>query len=731
MRSAFRLRSMTDPAKVVERSRDNRNSFSIKNMSEKKDIIWRAYLVYLGFFVALVVVIVKTALIQSEGKASFFAATKEKIPTRAVKKYPRRGEILDRNYTPLVTSVSFFDLHMDPTVVDQEIFDQEISDLCEGLHQLFPETSARDYETYIRNGRAREKRYLTIKLKATNAERRKVRELPIFKLGRNKGGLIDTDETTLRKRPHGEMLKRTLGYYQNNGVGNELRVGIEGAYNEILAGEPGEEIEQRISSGWKKTGEMLRDPVEGADLVTTFDLDIQEVAHSELLQQLKTQGAKSGCVIVMDVKTGFVRAMVNLQMATDGEYYELYNQAIGTKEVPGSTFKLASLMAALEDGKISLSDTVNANGDYNFYSLKLHDSNDYGYGRITIKRAFEVSSNVIARVINNAYRKEPEAFIERLRSFGLGDSLGIELAGEPRPTLYTPGMRQWSGISLPWMAIGYEVQQTPLQTLAFYNAVANNGNMVRPQFVQQIRRGPIVVKNFKPIYLRKNICSQSTLRQLQECLEGVVIRGTGSALKSSLFDIAGKTGTAKILNESNSYGEEGEGRYQASFVGYFPAKEPIYSCIVVVSAPTRDIYGATVSGTVFTAIANKVYSNSLRYHKAINQNKRRTTEVPRVKYGRYQDLITVLNELKVRYEKQTVGEWGKPASEDSEVDINSVNYSKNTVPNVRGLSAKDAVYLMERTGMHVLLRGKGRVVSQTIPAGTQAFKGGLVELVLE
>lgn len=671
----------------------------------------------------------KTVLIQSEGKVSMFSNAKEKIETDVVEKLPRRGEILDRNLTPLLTSVSFYDLHMDPTVVDQEVFDKEISDLCKGLHDLFPETSARDYESYIRAGRARKNRYLKIKIGATNSQRMRCAKLPIFNRGRNKGGLIDNEERTIRKRPHGALLQRTLGYYKNDG--GEYRVGIEGAYNEVLAGEPGLEVIQKIASGWKRTGEMLRDPVEGADLVTSFDLDIQEVAHSELLQQLKTQGAKSGCVIVMDVKTGFVRAMANLQLDKDGEYYEMYNQAIGTKEVPGSTFKLASLMAAIEDKKIRLSDTVNATGEYNFGpDLKLHDSNKYGYGRITIRRAFEVSSNVIAKVIQKAYRGEPQAFIDRLRSFGLGDSLGIELQGEPKPTLYAPGMRSWSSISLPWMAIGYEVQQTPLQTLAFYNAVANDGNLVRPQFIEQIRRGPNVIKSFQPIYLRRNICSKSTLDQLRQCLEGVVIRGTGSALKSSLFDIAGKTGTAKILNDQNSYGEEGEGRYQASFVGYFPAKEPIYSCIVVISAPTRDIYGATVSGTVFTAIANKVYSNTLSYHHAINSGKRKK-ELPSAKSGRNQDLITVMKQLGLPYTMPAYSEWGKTTNGGSKVSIAPMKYSKNVVPNVRGLLAKDAVYLIEKQGMHVLLRGKGRVVSQTIPAGTPVYKGGLIELVLE
>lgn len=700
-------------------------------MSDKKDVVWRAYLVYIGFFLAMTVVIVKTFMIQSEGVESELTGGPGKIPTRSVLRYPRRGEIMDRNYTPLITSVSFFDIHMDPTVVDQEIFDKEIGALCAGLHRVFPETSARDFENYIRKGRARGRRYLTIKLRATNEQRRELAKLPIFERGRNKGGYIDTDEHPMRKRPHGEMLKRTLGYYQNNGNSKELLVGIEGAFNKYLAGEPGEEVEQKISSGWKKTGQMIREPIEGADLITSFDMDIQEVAHSELYRQLKNQGAKSGSVIVMDVKTGFVRAIVNLQKASDGEYYELYNHAIGTKEVPGSTFKLASLMAALEDGKISLNDTVNAVGKYQFYDLELEDSNPYGYGKITIRRAFELSSNVIARVIFNAYRREPQSFVDRLRSFGIGDSLGIDIKGEPRPTLYAPGTKQWSGVSLPWMAIGYEVQQTPLQTLAFYNAVANNGVFVKPQFVEQIRRGNQVVKNFKPIVLRPKICTDRTLKLMQECLKGVVLRGTGSALKSSLFDIAGKTGTAVVQNENGQYGADGNKTYQASFVGYFAADEPLYSCIVVVSAPSKDIYGATVSGTVFTAIANKVYSNTLKYHKAINEQRKRVKEMPYVKNGNGQDLLVALKTLHLPYQMGDYSEWMRLSRGESAIGIVPLKLDYKRVPNVIGLTAKDAVYILERLKIHVYVRGSGKVTSQSIPAGSPIVEGSLIEIGLK
>jgi cell division protein FtsI (penicillin-binding protein 3) len=699
-------------------------------VEEKKDILWRAVLIYFGFVACMIAVLFKTVKIQAEGRNAFFETSIEKIPTRTVKRIPRRGEVLDANLTPLITSVSFFDIYMDPTVVKQEIFDKEISDLCRELSKLNPVISARDYEVKIRRERARGNRYLLLKKQATNEERRKLREFPIFKLGRNKGGLIDTEETEIRKRPHGELLKRTLGYYQLDGQ-KELRVGIEGAFHEYLIGEPGEEIEQRISTGWKKTGQIVKEPIEGADIVTSIDKEIQEVAHSELYRQLKRHGAKSGSVVVMDVKTGFVKAIVNLSKGGDGEYYELYNHAIGTKEVPGSTFKLASLMAALEDKKINISDTIRASGKYTFYESTLNESHNKEYGKITIQSAFELSSNVISKVIYNAYKKDPLSFVERLKSFGLSEPLGIDLSGEPRPTLYAPGDKNWSGISLPWMSVGYEIQQTPLQTLAFYNAVANNGVFVKPQFVKEIRRGNDVIKKYDPIVLNPQICSQKTLETLQKCLVGVMKNGTGKNLTSSYFDIAGKTGTAEILNDDNRYGAKGEKKYMASFVGYFPVEDPIYSCIVSISASGENIYGSTVSGTVFSAIANKVYARNLKYHEAINETKKRDEIAPFSKDGNRHDIKKVLQSLKIPYTQFSEDEWVSTKANAEKIEFHQRFIGKTTVPNVLGMTAKDAVFLIENVGMTVSIKGNGAVVKQSLPAGTIVFEGGLIELLLE
>ena len=702
-------------------------------MNEKKGILWRAYLIYFGFVVAMIVVLFKTFTIQSEGVTNVFETPVEKIPTRIVKRSPRLGEILDANRTPLVTSVSKFDIYMDPMVPSQENFDKYVSDLSKGLSNLFPEMSTREYEAHIRRGRAVKSRYLLIKKKVTNAERRQINELPLFKLGRFKGGIIDSDETIIRKKPHGEIMRRTLGYYQpSTATSKEVRVGIEGAFRNYLEGEAGEEVEQRISTGWKKTGQVVKDAVEGADIITSIDKEIQEVAHTELQRQLKISNAKNGSVVVMDVKTGFVKAIVNLTLAGDGEYYETYNHAIGTKEVPGSTFKLVSLMAALEDGLIKITDTVLAQPKYVYNGIPLNEAHGANYGRITIKQAFEKSSNVISKVISRAYRDEPQAFIDRLRSFGIDKPLGLDIEGEATPTLYAPGSQSWWGGSLAWMAVGYEIQQTPMQTLAMYNAVANNGKFVKPQFVQEIRRGTEVVKHFNPIVIKEKICSNKTLRILQDCLEGVMTEGTGRNLTSSYFKIAGKTGTARILNDDGrGYGAKGEERYLASFVGYFPVKNPMFSCIVSVNAMGENVYGSTVSGKVFSAIANKVYATSLKYHRAINESNQVIYKAPVSKNGNSYDLKIILKKLNIPYTQNEKNEWVITKADKNKIGFYQRIIGKNTVPNVMGMSAKDAVYLIEKVGMHVIIRGVGTVIKQTVPPGSDVYRGGLVELILE
>jgi len=692
----------------------------------------RAHAVYGLFLIALIWVLVETFKIQAKQDDGKYLVRDKKtgkyISARDVFKMPRMGQILDCNGTALVTSVSTYNIYVDPTAPDDEVFNKEISDLCEKLALIFPQMTAREYENYLRRGRARENRYLLLKKKATNEQRKYLHQLPIFKLGRNKGGLIDSEENIQRKRPFGDLMKRTLGYYQKIGNKPELRVGLEGAYYEYLAGEPGIEVEQRIATGWKKTGKIIKEAVVGADIVTSIDKEIQEVAHSELYRQLSSQKARNGCVIVMDVRTGFVKAIVNLAKSDDGNYYELYNQAIGTKEVPGSTFKLASLMAGLEDDKFKITDTVQAASTYTFRGKKLTEAKRHNYGRISIQQAFEKSSNVISKIIYKSYKEEPQEFIRHLDEFGLTEPLGVEIQGEPIPTVSRPGTNRWSKISLPWMAVGYEFQQTPLQTLAFYNAVANDGKMVKPQFVKEIRRGAEVVKTFSPVVLRQKICSISTLETLQQCMVGVMKNGTGKKLTSSYFEIAGKTGTAQIMNDKSA--DETERVFLASFVGYFPVKNPLYSCIVSVEAVGENVYGSVMSGTVFSAIANKVYASRLKYHKAINEKGKRKFDLPSTKDGNRYDLKKVLKDLHIPYTQNTQEEWIGTTRNKNAIEFHKRFVSRGLVPDVIGMTAKDAVYLIENSGMNVRLLGAGKIIKQSVKPGSQVYRGGLIELTL-
>ena len=337
---------------------------------------------------------------------------------------------------------------------------------------------------------------------------------------------------------------------------------------------------------------------------------------------------------------------------------------------------------------------------------------------------------MITKIIYNAYKNEPEQFLARLKQFGLLDPLGIDLIGEPKPYYLKPGDNGWWSVTIPMMAIGYEIQQTPLQTLAFYNAVANNGKFLRPQFVEEIRRSGQTIKKFEPYVLNEKICSQPTLDAMKECLKGVMTDGTGAALESMEFKIAGKTGTAKLVSKGHYSSEEKLSEYQASFVGYFPADDPIYSCIVVISKPKVAYYGAAVSGTVFAAIANKVYASTLKYHDAVNEKKQKSNQVPLVKSGNKRDITSVLKALKVRYQLNYEGEWLSTDTLKGSVHLNKKEISKNKVPSVYGMTAKDAIYLLESRGLIVKMKGYGRVVSQSILAGTDITKGQLIKIEL-
>lgn len=700
---------------------------------EKKVLKNRAHLIFFGFVAVMVTIIYTVISIQFTELEPGLMPGDRKIPERIVLDKPTPGDVLDKDLNPLVTTVSYYDIYMDPVVVSEALFESKIDALATGISNLFHEKSAAEITEELKHARKNGKRYVQIQKQVTNEQRKSLRALPIFEEGTFKGGIIDGKETSVRKNPKGQLAKRTLGYYRKDGE-KVVAVGIEGAYQNYLAGVSGQQIQQKLANGWRNTGVIVQESVAGSDIVTTIDSDIQEVAHSELEKQLITMDAPEGCVIVMEVATGYIRAISNLRRNSDSSYSESFNYAIGRNSPPGSTFKLAALMAALEDGKLTLDTEVNAAGEYRFKGSKksLFDSNyGNGYGKISLKRAFELSSNVIAPTIHKVYKSDPNQFIAKLEKFGLTKPLGISLPGEPSPKVSRPGSKIWSGISIPYMSIGYEFEQTPLQTLNLYNSVANNGRMMRPQFVKEVRSSGNIIRSFDPIVLDEKICSMQTIKKVKSCLVGVMEDGTGKDLKTVEFKIAGKTGTVKLLSQSREFLGRSESEYQASFCGFFPADKPLYSCIVVIYKPKKYIYGAKVSGTVFAAVANKVFASNLKYHEAVNEAAVKSNSLPRIKAGNKADASNVLANLGYKHNVEGGGEWIGAVRPLKEINLIPREIKENRVPSVSGMTAKDAIYLLEKMGLIVEIKGFGKVIYQSIPEGTDLENGRLIKLTLK
>jgi cell division protein FtsI (penicillin-binding protein 3) len=697
-------------------------------MTIKKNIAVKAYFLYFIVLILMLVIMFRVVAIQfgdvlpsNQLTDSTSLVLAEKIDSIA----PLRGRILSEDGSVLVTSIPLYDLHMDLKIIKESVFLEGVDSLAWHLSQTFPEKSKTQWEVALRRARTQKNQYFKLKNKVKYTTYQKVKNFPILRLGKFKGGFI-VERYSKQHKPHGILAERTLGYVRE-GI---QPVGIEGAYNEYLAGEYGTIIKKFVNGSWKPVSDYIKEPVNGADVITAIDINIQDVAETELMRQLEFQDARHGTVVLMEVETGYIKAIANLTKAADGKYYELYNHAVGLKTVPGSTFKLATIMALLEDKKASLQQTVNASGAYHFYDVTLHDSKPGGYGKISLKEAFEVSSNVIAKVAYEAYKNDPQQFIDRLKSFGLAEPLGLELAGEPKPTLNNVGEGNWSGISLPWMSIGYEVQQTPLQTLAFYNAIANNGTYIKPLFVKEVRKDGEIIKKFEKVILKEQICSEQTVKNLQDCLEGVVENGTGKKLKSANFKIAGKTGTVKLSNDNKGYSENS--KYQASFCGYFPADQPKYSCIVVIAGPTKQIYGAQVSGSVFKAIADKVYANSLQYHESVNEKQKPVKTLPKVKYGYKNNTTTALQSVHIPFKIQSgESDWVVAIKKDNYISLEKRIIANNKVPNVIGMPLNDAVYVLENAGLKVITEGTGMVTSQSQNGGNQLVKGTQIKIVLK
>ncbi len=698
-------------------------------MKEKKQIV-RVYVVYIGMLVFAVAIFSRIVFLQLMGGGELSAMVEEST-VKLVKIDAPRGNIFADNEhkTALALSVPRYDIYMDLVSVDDKVFDKEIVALSDSLARLFKDKSAFDWEQNLRNAKIKKSRYFPIKKDVNHIQLQKIENFPIYNLGQFKGGFIKLPKTK-RIPPYGALARRTIGYYKPlTATSKEYKVGLEGAFNDYLEGQNGELLmEKIIGDDWRPIpSSSNKEPIPGKDIYTTIDINIQDVAHDALMNQMIEQNAQKGCAILMEVETGYIKAIANLTNDTVNHVFkESFNHAVGLASEPGSTFKLASLMVALDDGKIRITDSVNMPGKYCFYETCLHDSRVGGYGKNTIQYAFEVSSNVISKIINDNYASTPQLFVDGLKDIGLHKKLGLKIPGEGSPVIKDASDNSFSGISLPWMAIGYEVQQTPLQTLTLYNAVANNGVMVKPQFVKEIRDGNKVIETFGPEVMNFAICKESTLKDVQSMLAGVVERGTAKNIKARGFDIAGKTGTAKIA-ENGTYSN----KYQASFVGYFPASKPKYTCIVVIQGPTKQIYGSLVSGTVFKEIADKVYASGLENTRDQSEELLATMSYPYSKNGSKEELKTVFKKMNVPVkDNASQSAYVITNTNDKHVLMGSKVIPGGLVPNVIGMGLTDALFILESQGLVVKVIGSGVVKNQSLNPGTKLNKGKLIILDL-
>lgn len=702
-------------------------------MAVRDEIVWRSGVVYFAIALLAAALLVRIVILQyvQRGKWSDMS---EKFVYKTAEVQASRGDILTSDGRLLASSVPYYTIYMDTrsSGMSASTWSSGISGLSNGLSQSLGIRSGSAWKTVISDARRKGDRYFLIGRKVDYETLKKLKELPIFREGQYKGGMVAMAENR-RILPNSDMASRTIGYLNLGSEGNE--VGIEGAFDNDLAGKNGIAVKQRLTGGdWITIdGANSVDSRDGNDVVTTLDIDLQDVATTALLNQLKKNSADHGCAILMEVATGDVKAIANLELGTDGGYHETYNYAVGESTEPGSTFKLPSLMAALEDGVIDTSDIVDTgNGTVKYYTktIRDHDIENGGYGKITVKQVFEKSSNVgISKLIYDHYKDHPKDFVNRLYAMKLNQKLDLQIKGEGTPVIRYPGDKLWSGISLPMMSHGYEVQLTPLQILTFYNAVANDGRMMKPRFVTGILRNGSVIKTYTPEVIINSIASHSTIGKAKKMMEGVVERGTATNLRNANYKIAGKTGTAQIARDNKGYRQGNRMSYQASFCGYFPAENPLYSCIVVVNAPSTGVYyGNVVAGTVFKEISDKVFAtNFFRDFKPLDKDAVKPS-APEAGNGYRADINEVLKNFDVRYKRTADDDWVATRESGDTIRLAGVKLQNGLVPDVRGMSLRDAVFLLENSGIRVKFSGKGRVRSQSPEHGSRYFNGTVVSL---
>jgi len=702
----------------------------------KSAIILRIRIAFVLMLLIGVLIVVKLVSIQLLSGAEWKAIA-EKQYNRYLPIKATRGNIYSDNESLLATSLPFYKVAFDPSISSSSekrtaIYEQGIDSLCYKLSRFFQDKSKWEYKNMIDKAREAERKYIRINSRKINYhEKKQMERWPIFCKGQMNGGVI-FEKVDERLKPFKQLARRTIGAINEDNKG----AGLEYSFNDQLAGTDGAAVFTNVGGNiWKPiSNEALEKPIQGNDIKTTIDVNLQDVVSYALEKAMHKHRANYGCAVLMEVETGKIKAMANLDKYKDG-YIEKYNHAVGTGVEPGSTFKLASMMALLEVKDLPLDYKVTTgDGKIKYYNYTMKDAKPEGYGTISLKQVFEKSSNVGTSILINKYFgqnvKGHQRFISYIKGFGLADPLYFQIKGEAIPNIKDPSSSSWSGISLPWISIGYEVKLSPLQILAFYNGVANQGKVMRPYIVKSVNNADKVVKEYKPTVVKEKICSFKTLLKLKKMLEGVVENGTAQNIKSDHYKIAGKTGTAQKI-QNGKYIK----KYYSSFVGYFPAEKPKYSCIVVIDNPRGiEKYGGQVAAPVFREIADIIYARDVNlqnmYLDTLNNNR---GVFPVVQSGNYKELSYLCNELSVPNNSYDIHhDWVRAKRDDAK---NTIQWKKNAIevkkiPDVVGMTLKDALYILENKGLRVNFKGNGRVKKQSLIPGSRLIVGDKIEIKL-
>ncbi len=717
------------------------------NKFDAKKIMPRYRAISLVMIILAVCVVGKSLYIMT-AKRDYWMKVAERQKRDSVTVKPNRGNILSCTGQLLASSLPEFKIYMDFVALKEaksdSLWDVKVDSICNGLHKIFPDKSAAEFKQHLSEGKAKMKRHWAIYNERINYNTFcEVKDLPMFKLNSNKSG-FHWEEFNARQRSYGSLAGRTIGAMY--GAKDTARFGLELSYDSILRGTNGIVHRRKVRNKFLDITDTP--PIDGADIVTTLDVSMQDLAERSVINELKEINGNVGVAIVMEVKTGDIKAIVNMEKCFDGQYREIHNHAVSDLLEPGSVFKPASLLVALDDGVVDTTLHVETgSGVWQMYGRDMKDHNwrKGGYGLLTFAQTLWYSSNIgVSRIIDDHYKNNPEKFVQGIHRLGLADDLKIPLVGATPARIRMPHKNShgqydnWSKTALPWMSIGYETQVPPISTLTFYNALANNGTMMRPRFVTKVVKNGETIMEFPPEVMHEHIAKDASIKKMQTILEQVVSIGLGKKAGSPNFKVAGKTGTAQMSKGAGGY-KSGVVNYLLSFAGYFPADNPRYSCIVCIQKSGLPASGGGMSGKVFHEISEGIMAQSLKLDVKDARDSA-SIFVPQVKDGNILAADYVLTHLGINAKTTWSGNSfaGKPIWGKAETIGNKYiklekrkQYGKGTVPDVIGLGARDAVYQMESRGIRTQIYGRGKVVKQTLIPGTLIKKGATCSITLE